>query len=499
MAPRLALLAAALVLLIAAPDASAYLYWTNANPSTTGSNTVGRAYLDGTGVTQSFIGGTQLPEGVAEDGAHVYWADFVSDSIGRANLDGTGVNPNFITGANSPDGLAVDGTYLYWANFTTPSIGRAKLNGTDVNQNFIPPASGIQGPEGLAVDGSHIWWANVTTSTIGRANLNGTGVTPAFLSAPDPRSVAVDGTYVYWGNFSQGTIGRATLAGAGTTQNFITGGSQIRDLAVGGGKIYWSNQDRNTIGRANANGSGVNQSFIIGASAPWSVDISADTTPPQTTITSGPSGAVRSTSATFGFTSSEAGSTFACLLDSPVFAGCATPKSYSGLANGTHAFAVRARDRYGNADPTPAARSWVVDTLAAALSRYRVKPKTFRAASRGGSVRSTRRRRIGTKVSFRLSEPATVTFYVERRKAGRKVRGKCRKRTRRNRRRRKCDLRLKGSFKRAGKVGSNSFVFTGRLRGRKLKPGRYNLVARTTDAAGNKSKRKRVKFRIVRR
>ena len=33
----------------------------------------------------------------------------------------------------------------------------------------------------------------------------------------------------------------------------------------------------------------------------------------------------------------------------------------------------------------------------------------------------------------------------------------------------------------------------------KLEPGRYNLVARTTDAAGNRSKRKRVKFRIDRR
>ena len=41
----------------------------------------------------------------------------------------------------------------------------------------------------------------------------------------------------------------------------------------------------------------------------------ADTTPPDTSITSGPSGTVTATDATFAFTSSEAGSTFECQLD----------------------------------------------------------------------------------------------------------------------------------------------------------------------------------------
>ena len=78
--------------------------------------------------------------------------------------------------------------------------------------------------------------------------------------------------------------------------------------------------------------------------------------------------------------------------------------------------------------------------------------------------------------------------------------GKCRKRTRGNSRRRKCDLRLKGSFRHAGKAGRNSIRFSGRLRRRKLSPGRYNLVATAKDAAGNVSKRsRRARFRIVRR
>ncbi len=89
----------------------------------------------------------------------------------------------------------------------------------------------------------------------------------------------------------------------------------------------------------------------------------ADTVAPNTTISSGPSGTVSSTSATFGFTASEAGSTFACSLDGAAYTTCASPRTLTGLANGTHTFRVRATDPVGNTDATPAARTWTVDTL----------------------------------------------------------------------------------------------------------------------------------------
>ena len=92
-----------------------------------------------------------------------------------------------------------------------------------------------------------------------------------------------------------------------------------------------------------------------------------DTTPPETAIDSGPEGTVGSKSATFAFSSSEAGSTFECSLDGAAFSACASPQAYSGLADGTHSFGVRATDKAGNADPTPAERLWTVDTSASAI------------------------------------------------------------------------------------------------------------------------------------
>jgi hypothetical protein len=58
--------------------------------------------------------------------------------------------------------------------------------------------------------------------------------------------------------------------------------------------------------------------------------------------------------------------------------------------------------------------------------------------------------------------------------------------------------RLKGSFTNAGAGGANSFRFSGRLRGKALKRGRYRLVGKPKDPAGNVGKSVRTSFRIVR-
>ena len=90
-----------------------------------------------------------------------------------------------------------------------------------------------------------------------------------------------------------------------------------------------------------------------------------DTTPPDTTITSGPANPTSSTSASFAFTSSESGSTFECRIDSGSWSTCTSPKSYSSLATGSHTFDVRATDAASNTDATPASQTWTIRTITA--------------------------------------------------------------------------------------------------------------------------------------
>jgi hypothetical protein len=84
-----------------------------------------------------------------------------------------------------------------------------------------------------------------------------------------------------------------------------------------------------------------------------------DTTPPETTITSGPSGTIADSSALFEFAASEP-SSFECSLDTAPFGACSSPAFYTDLGEGSHSFRVRAIDTAGNYDPTPAERSWTV-------------------------------------------------------------------------------------------------------------------------------------------
>jgi arylsulfatase A-like enzyme len=95
-------------------------------------------------------------------------------------------------------------------------------------------------------------------------------------------------------------------------------------------------------------------------------------TVPETTINGGPANGswVGTSSAAFTFTSNIPGSTFQCSVDGAPFAPCdsgGAGASPTGLADGPHTFAVYA-EAPGGADPTPATRSWSVDTHAPTVS-----------------------------------------------------------------------------------------------------------------------------------
>jgi hypothetical protein len=123
--------------------------------------------------------------------------------------------------------------------------------------------------------------------------------------------------------------------------------------------------------------------------------------------------------------------------------------------------------------PPPAA----ADTVRPVLSRLSVSPRRFGAPrpARGARAR-------GTRIRWSLSEAARVTFRVDRTRPGARRR-----------------VIRKGSFARTAPKGRATLRFTGFLRGRALRPGRYVLTAIARDAAGNRSRAKRTTFTVVRR
>ncbi len=84
-----------------------------------------------------------------------------------------------------------------------------------------------------------------------------------------------------------------------------------------------------------------------------------DTTPPETTIVSGPRNKTRRKRARFQFISSEPGSSFQCRVDRRAPTACASGEIFK-VKRGKHRFEVGAIDTAGNADSTPAFDRWKV-------------------------------------------------------------------------------------------------------------------------------------------
>ena len=120
--------------------------------------------------------------------------------------------------------------------------------------------------------------------------------------------------------------------------------------------------------RGGENGIKDTSGVLLAEDYSWSFT-TTDTTPPETTIISGPNGLTNDNTPTYDFTSDDPEATFGCRLtkhgDTPgSFAACTSPSTYPAQNDGTYTFEVRAKDQAGNEDGSPAEHSFTVDATA---------------------------------------------------------------------------------------------------------------------------------------
>jgi hypothetical protein len=284
-----------------------------------------RQFVAGTGGEPggSVIDPNQVPKNVLEKVV----LDF---GVIKLDLDAGSYRWNFI---------AVDGT----ANGTVMDSGSEQCHGVPGSPDTTPPTvtgtapgnGGSNVPIGSKVDATFSKAMDATT-------INGSTFTLTKPDGPDADTNpdAVSGTVAY------DSISKNATLSPSATLNYST----IYTATVKGGA--------NGVKDASGNPLSADAVWTFTTAAP-----PADTTPPNTTIVSGPSGTVKSRDATFTFSSTEpSNATFQTRLDGGIWEanGTATSKTYTNLANGTHTFEVKASDAASNTDPTPASRSWKV-------------------------------------------------------------------------------------------------------------------------------------------
>ncbi len=269
---------------------------------------------------------------------------------------------------SGPDGLTNDAT----PTFAFSSEPGASLQcSVDKGTASFGPCSGAgtHTPSPALADGSWTFRvratdgaANQATATRGFQVDTAIPAAPA-LSATVPASPANHNSPVLTGSAPAGTTVRL-YTGAGCSGGPI---STVAAMALGTGIELSVADDSTTQLSATATTAAENSSSC---SAP--IAYVEDSTAPGTQITANPPALTNATTASFSFTGSDPGgsgvASFECRLDSGAFGACAAPRQYSGLSEGSHSFQVRASDKAGNADATPATHTWQVDTTPPALS-----------------------------------------------------------------------------------------------------------------------------------
>jgi hypothetical protein len=159
-----------------------------------------------------------------------------------------------------------------------------------------------------------------------------------------------------FGGYTNGRVHDVTdavdVGSCGNPSGLVIQCSLFPNLAIGAGHAvritFTSIKNPPTPGTYSVRASTTSDLPLVTSSA---YQVGGDTTPPETTIESGPP---------FGFSSDEPGVRFECAIDDGPYGPCSSPFTPPALAPGEHTLRVRAIDSAGNADGSPATRSFIV-------------------------------------------------------------------------------------------------------------------------------------------
>jgi myo-inositol-hexaphosphate 3-phosphohydrolase len=301
------------------------------------------------------------------DGSHTFQVR-ATDTAG--NTDPTPATRSWTVDTTAPDTTITSGpndpTSATSASFTFSSTEAGSTFGCSLDGGAFAPCSSPASFSGLT-SGTHRFAVRAADAA-GNQDASAATYTWTITAVTDTTAPAVSLTAPPDGATVHGTV---TISAEASDDNavdhvdFIVGGTVVGTDAAFPYSVGWASTSVSD-GSITISARAVDSSANATTSASHAVTV--DNTPPDTTITSGPSGTVSSSSASFAFSSNDSGARFECKLDAGAFAACTSPANYSALADGSHTFQARAVDGAGNPDPTPATRTWAIDTTPPAVA-----------------------------------------------------------------------------------------------------------------------------------
>ena len=289
-------------------------------------------------------------------------SDGIPETLGGTTSMVKDINPNPSTGSYPWFPIVFGGDLYFTADDGTHGRELWESDGTETGTVMVKDInlSGDGSPEHLSAlggslyfaanDGYHgveLWKSDGTeTGTVMVKDINPAGDGYGYPLGFDMHPVFFDGKLYFAASDGLLSHGVELWQSDGTTAGTVmvedinpSGDSVPKNFIVFKGSVYFAATD-------GTHGAGL-----------WKT---GDFSPPETQIDSGPSGTITTSSASFTFSADEA-STFQCALDGAALSACTSPKTFSGLANGSHTFQVQATDLVGNVDPSPATSTFTVN------------------------------------------------------------------------------------------------------------------------------------------
>lgn len=418
-------------------------------------------------------GGFRIDGAAAQDGA--------GQSVGGAgDVNGDG-RPDLIVGAHGADN---NGSFSGSAYVV---FGRNLTTAVDLN---------ALGTDGFRIDGAAIGHF-AGGSVAGAGDVNGDGRPDVIVGAQGASNNGRTGSgsaYVVFGRSSTSTIDLSVLGASGLRIDGAAESDSAGQATAGGADVNGDGRADVIVGAPAASNNGRDGSgsayVVYGFGTPaLSYPGPVDTTIGQPIAPLAPSVA-RTGLAAFSI--------------SPALpAGLALDPStgvISGLPTApepTTMHTVTMTDLVGSAQ-APLAVTVRPDTTRPVVLAFSISPLRF-AVGRAATPRIAKARR-GARFRYGLSELATSRIRIDRILPGRRSGRSCVKPNRSLAGHRRCTRYVKAGVltRRNQASGKQTVRFSGRIGRRALRRGRYRATIRATDAAGNRSRPKRLRFKVVR-
>jgi hypothetical protein len=175
----------------------------------------------------------------------------------------------------------------------------------------------------------------------------------AITSAPPTLTSSSSATVVFTASDVVSGVAQILCSMDGASYSVCVSPLNMNSLSVGGHTVQVKAVDKTG-----------NESSPVSAS--WTIDMTA----PSIRFTQTPDSYSNSSSGTFAFDGSKNGqpiTIFQCHLDAAAFSSCTSPKTLTGLTEGTHSFEFRGVDSLGNVS-VPLKYTWVVDFTAPVIT-----------------------------------------------------------------------------------------------------------------------------------